>query len=210
LRALLADEGYDAQKIALGVELGFFYPRPGRTAARPVVLAMARPRTPRRGFETLVGALAQVHEARPDAEIVLFGEDLDRVDLPFPYRAEGVISDPQQLAEQYSSARVFVDVSDFQAFGLPVLEAMACGTVCVITSVGGVHEYARHEENCLLVPPKDANATARAVLSLLSDDELHRRLRDGALATSRGHSMRQVATQTREAFEKIRASSLAP
>src|SRR5207253_1007288 len=119
LRALLADEGYDAQKIALGVDLGFFYPRPGRTAARPVVLAMAR------------------------------------------------------------------------------------GTVCVITSVGGVHRGARHEETCLLVPRKDVNATSRAVLSLLSEDALHRRLRDGALATSRGHSMRQVATQTREAFEKI-------
>ena len=210
LRALLADEGYDAQKIALGVDLGFFYPRPVATAARPVVFAMARPRTPRRGFETLVGALTRVHEARPDAEIVLFGEDLGGVDLPFPYRAEGVIGDPQRLAEQYSSARVFIDVSDFQAFGLPVLEAMACGTVSVITRVGGVHEYARHEENCLLVPPKDVDAAARAVVALLSDDSLHRRLREGALATSRDHSMRQVALQTREAFEKIRASALAP
>jgi glycosyltransferase involved in cell wall biosynthesis len=210
LRALLADEGYDAQKIALGVDLGFFYPRPPVSGAHPVVLAMARPRTPRRGFETLVGALARVHEARPDAEIVLFGEELGGLDLPFPYRAEGVIGDPQRLAEQYASARVFVDVSDFQAFGLPVLEAMACGTVSVVTRVGGVHEYARHGENCLLVPPKDVDAAASAVVALLSDDELHRRLRDGALATSADHSMRQVALQTRAAFEEIRASSLAP
>src|SRR6185436_10803566 len=99
----------------------FFYPRPIVVPARPVVLAMARPRTPRRAFDFVAATLAKVHEAMPDAEIVHF------------------------------------DGSDFQAFGLPALEAMACGAVSVLTDAGGIREYARHEENCLLVAPRDTD-----------------------------------------------------
>jgi glycosyltransferase involved in cell wall biosynthesis len=204
LRGLLENDGFDAVTIPLGVDLGFFYPR--AHGDRPIVLAMARPRTPRRGFETLVAALTRVHEATPGAEIVLFGEDLRDVPVPFPYTAAGVVTDREELAVLYSSARVLVDVSDFQAFGLPTLEAMACGTVCVATDVGGVHEYARDRENCLLVPARDPDAAADAVVRLLTDDALHRRLRDGALEGSARHSIVRVAQDMLQAFEKIKAS----
>jgi len=50
LRQRIADDGYDAHTISLGTDLGFFYPRPVAAPERPVVFAMARPRTPRRGF----------------------------------------------------------------------------------------------------------------------------------------------------------------
>jgi glycosyltransferase involved in cell wall biosynthesis len=146
------------------------------------VFAMARPRTPRRGFASVVAAMALVKEARPDAEIVLFGQDLSRMQLPFAYRGEGVISDQDHLARLYSRADVHLDGSDFQAFGRPALEAMACGTPCVLTGVGGVTEYARHETNCLLVPPAQPRAFADAILRLLGDEPLRARLRAAALA----------------------------
>lgn len=192
--------------VPLGVDLGFFYPRAEGSTDHPVVLAMARPRTPRRGFATLVAALTTVHRARPDAEIVLFGEDLGGMRLPFPYTAAGVVTGREQLAAQYSSARVYLDVSDFQAFGLPILEAMACGTPCVVTVVGGVHEYAQDEENCLLVRPHDPDAAAEGVLRVLTDDALHDRLRNGALDTSARHSFDEFALGMFDVFQKVRAS----
>jgi glycosyltransferase involved in cell wall biosynthesis len=84
---------------------------------------------------------------------------------------------------------------------------MACGTVSVLTDVGGVREYARDAENCLLVPPRDPDAAARAILRLLSDEELHQRLREGGLATSRNYSMRRAARATLDFFEALAASS---
>ena len=146
LRDLVREDGHDASVVPLGVDLGFFYPRPVQSPARPVVLAMARPRTPRRGFDSVVAALAKVHDAVPEADIVLFGENMGTPTLPFPYRAEGIVTSREHLARLYSGARVFFDCSDFQAFGLPALEAMACGAVSVLTNVGGVREYARPVE----------------------------------------------------------------
>jgi glycosyltransferase involved in cell wall biosynthesis len=207
LRGLLEQDGHDARKIPLGLDLGFFYPRTMECAPRGVVLAMARPRTPRRGFDTVVAALAKVHDAQPSVEIVLFGEHLGGLTLPFPYRAEGVVTDPEHMARLYSEARVHFDGSDFQAFGLPGLEAMGCGAVSVLTDVGGVREFARDQENCVLVAPRDAQAAARAILELLTDDGLHRRLREGAFETVRQFSMQRAARDTVAALQAISTST---
>ena len=59
-----------------------------------------------------------------------------------------------------------------EGFGLPPLEAMACGAPVVLTDSGGVRDYARHEDNCLLVPPRDPQALAAAMLRILTDPVL--------------------------------------
>jgi len=164
------------------------------------VLAMARPRTPRRAFDFVVATLAKVHEVMPEAEIVLFGEQIDSLKVAFPYRSAGVITDHDELARLYSSARVHFDGSDFQAFGLPALEAMGCGAVSVLTDAGGVREYARHDENCLLVQPRDVDAAAGAILRVLRDEALHSRLREAGFATSRELSLKRQARDTLEAL----------
>ncbi len=207
LRQLLEQAGHAATKISPGLDLGFFYPRRvPPVAARPVVLAMARPRTPRRGFDTVVDALSAVHRAMPSVEIVLFGEQIRGRSLPFPYRGVGVVTSPDRLARLYTRARVHFDGSDFQAFGRSALEAMACGAVSVLTDVGGVREYARDDENALLVPARDPDAAAAAIVRLLSDDTLHTRLRERGLATVRSHSMSREAVATLELFERIRGA----
>jgi glycosyltransferase involved in cell wall biosynthesis len=168
---------------------------------------MARPRTPRRAFDFVVATLAKVHNAMPDVEFVLFGEQIDSLDVPFPYRSAGVVTDPEQMARLYSSARVHFDGSDFQAFGLPALEAMACGTVSVLTDAGGVGEYARDGENCVLVAPGDVEGAAAAILRLLSDEPLVARLREEGFETSRGHSLQRQARATLRVLEEIARSA---
>jgi glycosyltransferase involved in cell wall biosynthesis len=207
LRALLRGDGYESQTIPLGLDLGFFYPRPVETGSRPIVMAMARPRTPRRAFDFVVATLAKVHEAMPDAEIVLFGEQIDSLTLPFPYRNAGVITDHDELARLYSSARVHFDGSDFQAFGLPALEAMACGAVSVLTDAGGVREYARNEENCLLVAPRAVDAAAGAILRAMRDGALRARLREAGFATGRELSLKRQARATLATLEALVSSA---
>jgi glycosyltransferase involved in cell wall biosynthesis len=189
------------------LDLGFFYPRPVERGSRPVVLAMARPRTPRRAFDFVVATLAKVHEAMPDVDIVLFGEQIDSLKLPFPYRSAGVITDHDELARLYSSARVHFDGSDFQAFGLPAVEAMACGAVSVLTDAGGVREYARDGENCLLVRPRDVEAAAGAILRLLADQPLVARLREAGFVTSRELSLKRQARETLGVLEELARSA---
>ena len=207
---LLAKDGCDSDKIPLGMDLGQFYPRTVQPSPQPVVLAMVRPGTPRRGFPATIAALAQVKQARPDAEIVLFGDRfLDRQAIPFPFRNEGLVVRQDRLANLYSQADVFLDGSDFQGFGRCALEAMACGAACVLTDVGGVLEYARHEDNALLAPPGQPERLADEILRLLSDAKLRQRLIAHGLETAARFCHRREARDTLAWIENILAAGTA-
>jgi glycosyltransferase involved in cell wall biosynthesis len=115
--------------------------------------------------------------------------------LPFPATLVTAPSD-EQLAELFRRATVFVFPSLFEGFGLPPLEAMACGTPVVTTACGGVSDFARDGENCLMVPPGDVEGMAQAILRLLGDSPLRRRLSDTAVETARPWTWVRAVDQT--------------
>ena len=178
LRGLIAEHGFDAKVIPLGVDPFRLYPQPRQERPGIRIIAMARPETPRRGFENMVAAFRMVHRQRPDTEFLIYGTDaLSKYgDLGFPYTDLGVIKDRAELCKRYNDSDIFVDPSHFQGFGLPALEAMACQVACVLTNVGGVHEYAKDGYNALMIPPRNPEACCDAVLRLLDNRELRNRL----------------------------------
>lgn len=207
LRDQLAADHCSSDKIPLGMDLGQFYPRKVPRGPEPVVLAMARPGTPRRGFPATISALSAVKKARPETRIVLFGDRfLDRCPIPFPFQNRGLIIRQDQLAELYSGADVFLDGSEFQGFGRCALEAMACGVACVLTDLGGVMEYARHEDNALLTTPGRADSMATAILRLLDEPILRQRLILNGLNTATQYCHRREAQDTLVWIEKTLAA----
>src|SRR5262249_54216488 len=74
-------------------------------------------------------------------------------------------------------AHVLLMPSELESFGLVALEAMACGVVPVATRVGGVPELITAGEDGFLEAVDDIPAQAARVVSLLSDDALHYRMR---------------------------------
>lgn len=203
LGGMLQQDGYDTKKIHLGMNLDVFYPRDVARPPAPIIMAMARPDTPWRGYEYVVESLRLVKKLRSDAHILLFGSDIDPASLPFQCEISGVITNQNMLAQYYSKADIFLDGSTFQGFGRPALEAMACGTACVLTNVGGVNEYARDMENCLLVPPQAPEAFAKAILKLLEDATLRTRIKAGGRATAQHYCMRREARETLVYFEEL-------
>ena len=203
LKKLLAKDGYSANKIPLGMDLSMFYPRDIKKASHPIILAMARPRTPRRGYKYVISALHQVKRERPDAEIILFGDHLQNQEILFDFKDAGVISDQNHLAELYSKADVFLDGSDYQGFGRTALEAMACGAACVVTNVGGVTEYAVDGHNCLTVPPREPGAFSDAIMRILNDSDLKTKLISGGFETATAYCHKREARETLEYFETI-------
>ena len=81
-----------------------------------------------------------------------------------------------ELARIYSSASVFISPSWFEGFGLPGLEAMACGVPVVTTDSGGIREYAIPGKTAIVVPPKNPEALAKGVLRVLRNKKLRSRL----------------------------------
>lgn len=83
------------------------------------------------------------------------------------YNIQGI---PQnQMAEAYSKGHVYLGMPESEGFYNPPLEAMACGVPVILTDACGNMDYARHEENCLLIP-KNVGAAMKAVRRLLRTD----------------------------------------
>ena len=176
LRDQIAEFGHDAHIVPIGFDQDSFYCH-ADPAKRPLrILAMVRPRTPRRGFERTVRTLAKVKAARPDVEIALFGcENLADYRLPFECTDLGEIPN-ERLRGVYNTATIVLDLSDYQALGRIGLEGMACGAATVLTKFGGITEYIRDGVNTLAVDPQDEATVVNAVLRLVEDPALRARL----------------------------------
>ncbi len=74
-----------------------------------------------------------------------------------------------KLAELYSSSDLFVFASHIEGYGLPPLEAMACGTPVVTTDCRGVRDFVVDGENAVIVPPKEPEAIASPYIKVLND-----------------------------------------
>jgi glycosyltransferase involved in cell wall biosynthesis len=110
----------------------------------------------------------------------------------------GEVSDAE-LARLYRGARCAAYVSLYEGFGLPVLEAMACGTAVVASDLPPVGEFAR---GVVSVDPHDADAIAAGLADAIARrDELGREGREGA----RAYDWRRVARETAAVYREVAA-----
>ncbi len=105
------------------------------------------------------------------------------------------------LPALYSGATLFVFPSLYEGFGLPVLEAMACGTPVVCSNTSSLPEVAG--DAALQVNPLDVDALAEAIGRALINDELRRNLREKGLAQAARFSWEQTARKTQSAYETL-------
>jgi glycosyltransferase involved in cell wall biosynthesis len=111
----------------------------------------------------------------------------------------------KEVAEALRAADVAVFPSLTEGLPLALLEAMACGRPVVATAVGGVPEVVRHELTGLLVPPRDVDALAAAVLRLLNDRDLAERMgREGRRRVEVHFTLERVLSRTQELYEALR------
>jgi len=168
---------------------------------------------PRKGLMDLLAALALVRETETHASLAVASrEDLRpklEAESPVPFRFYHW-PDRRALAALYARCAVFVSASWAEGFGLPPLEAMACGAPVVVTDSRGVREFARHEVNCLVVPPRDPAALATAILRLLMDRPLADRLGAAGVETSARYDWKSAADRFEEALRALVATSAGP
>ncbi|MEM3851748.1 MAG: glycosyltransferase family 4 protein [Methanomassiliicoccales archaeon] len=86
----------------------------------------------------------------------------------------------------YNNATILVIPSLLEGFCMPGLEAMTCGCALVTTDNKGVHEYARNDENCKIVPIKDPAAIRDACIYLLKNKEERIRIANNGIKTASG------------------------
>jgi len=203
-----------------------FYPRDNsqardRIASRygigsPFVLYLGRLQG-RKNLVRLVEAYSIVRQAGCPHKLVLAGGK-DSMFMPVverirELRLEEDVVFPGYIPSQevpwfYNAASAFIYPSLFEGFGLPVVEAMACGTPVVTARGSALEEIAAGA--ALIVDPLDVTSIAGGLQKVLEDQDLRSRLINAGLKRSASFSCEETARQTVAVYEKVLGTELVP
>lgn len=111
----------------------------------------------------------------------------------------GYVSD-EDLPKLYRQATAFVYPSLFEGFGLPPVEAMACGTPVVTSNVSSLPEVTG--EAALLIDPLDQSAIELALLQITGDQGLRARLREQGIEQAKKFTWRAAAEKTLQLYRE--------
>ncbi len=112
--------------------------------------------------------------------------------------------DREEIIELYSQASVFVCPSIYEPFGIINLEAMACKTPVVASSVGGIKEVVVDGETGFLVTPGAEKEMAEAIKKLLTDENMRNEFgKAGRKRVERYFSWDSIARQTKKLYESL-------
>lgn len=177
------------------------------------LLAVSNWRDPRKQLPVLLAAHREARLGPGDVpRLVVVGDVDDEVreaettdDVTFT----GVV-DRAVLVDHYRRAIALVSSSDQEGFGIPIVEAMACGCPVVATRSGGSELSIDHEATGLLVERRDVAGLAAAITTVCSDAGLRGRLRDGGLETAAQFRTEAVSARLDQVVESVRRSVPAP
>ncbi len=157
---------------------------------------------PRKNLLTLLQAYAAL-PARERPPLLLGGgkgwgydeifASINRLGLADSVRWLGFLA-ADELPYWYNCAEAFVYPSVYEGFGLPVLEAMACGTPVIVSDASSLPEVAGEAGLC--VPPRDARAWAAALHTAMTDAGWRAASRQRGLAQASRYTWQETARQT--------------
>jgi glycosyltransferase involved in cell wall biosynthesis len=107
----------------------------------------------------------------------------------------------EDLPSLYNLADVFVYPSFYEGFGMPVVEAMACGTPVIATNVASLPEIAGNA--CILVNPDSVESLAEGIYSCLTSPSLMESLSQAGLRRSKEFTWENSARKTLKVFEEV-------
>jgi glycosyltransferase involved in cell wall biosynthesis len=164
---------------------------------------------PRKGVDTLIAAFAQVANV-VDEDLVIVGKrgwywqnffDLVRENgLETRVRFLEYVAD-EKMPLVYNLARAFVFPSRYEGFGLPPLEAMACGTPVVSSNAASLPEVVGSAG--LLLSPGDVDGLARAIVQVVNDSNLRIELRERGLQQAHKFSWARAAHDILAVYHQV-------
>lgn len=171
---------------------------------------------PHKGITTLVSAYERYRDDHPDgapARLVIAGKPQPHFpEIPAMIERSRYNADilrpgffkEEDLPKLYQAAEAFLFPSLYEGFGIPPLEALACGTPVVCSNSSSLPEVVG--DAAILLPPTDVAAWAHAMHQIVTDRALRRSLTEKAASQARKFSWQRTAEQTLEAYRQTAKS----
>jgi glycosyltransferase involved in cell wall biosynthesis len=180
-------------------------------------LSLATPQ-PRKNLTHLIRCFFRLlsAESNLDVNLVLVGsskqafmldEILSAMKGSTRFRSRVIFTDyvpDEDLSAIYSGATAFIFPSLYEGFGLPVLEAMQCGTPVIASNTTSVPEVVG--DAGIMIDPTDSDQLCQAMLDVLSDASLRERLKREGLKRAKEFSWEKCAAQVVEVYKKAISS----
>ena len=200
-----------------GVESNRFSPSPlvssGRGEAPPYILCVAGS-DPTKNVQSLLHAYSKLpSRILKDYQLVLAGdlqrdrllcELITQLGLENNVVMTGIVSD-ERLVRLYQDAAVFVFPSLYEGFGLPLLEAMACGCPVISSNLSSIPEVVG--DAGILLDPLDITAMSHAIERVLTDSKLAEQLRVAGLRQAKQFDWNRTARETVQLYQKVVGAS---
>jgi len=214
--------GVKSKTIYNGVDLDFFTPENDGKEFRDryslgdsrIVLFVGKI-DKRKGLEYLAHAFEKVKRNVKNTKLVIVGktrfeEDSYLNKIMEMMEAFGILDSVyftgeisiEMLQEAYRACDVFVMPSITETFGIVVIEAMASGKPVVVTRSGGPEELVVDGKNGFVVGPRDSEALADRIITILTDESLAERMgRYGRIHAERNFNWDKTAVETMKVYE---------
>lgn len=162
-----------------------------------------------KGIEYILKAFEEVLEKIPDAHLLIVGEGNLRKEIETTAKEKG-FSDKIHLAGFRKDIPNVMRTLDFlilpsiwEGFGIALIEAMAAGKPCITTNISSMPEIVLDSKTGLVIPPKDANRLAEAMISLINNPALAKKMgREGKELVQEKFSLNKMIDRYEQVFYK--------
>lgn len=201
----------DFEVIPNGVDVGYFHPNGRRPEPvgpddPPRLLFLGR-LDPRNGLETLLQAMPAVLAAYPDATLTVAGDGplrsrYERLAEPLGDRVRFAGRIYEERPDFYGRSDLYLAPTRRAAFGITLLEAMACGAPLLASRLAG-HEFVVGDDGAgRLLDPYEPSAWSSAIIDLLDDPPRRRSMRQAALERAERFAWPAVASQVLDVYHR--------
>jgi len=164
----------------------------------------------RKNLTTLIKAFHKLKKSGLSHKLAIIGgmgwqheevlREIKRLDLQSEVVFPGYVPE-EDLVKFYNAADLFVYPSLYEGFGLPPLEAMACGTPVVTSNTSSLPEVVG--DAGIMVDPMDVDALADSMQRVLTDDALHEKLRNMGITKAQEFSWEKTAHETWQVYGQV-------
>lgn len=211
-REIIERVGIAPDKITVihhGINHSIFYPRQSTKQPLQKYILAVGSIEPRKNLKNLLTAYAALDKSlRDEYHLLLVGavgwnnqeivNEINRLSQWVHY--SGYISD-DELAILYTNASLFIYPSVYEGFGIPPLEAMACGTPVIVSDASTLPEVCA--DAAYYVDPLDTQSIKEGILKILSDETLQKEIIAKGFARVKEFSWEKSALEHQKVFDKV-------